>query len=161
MSKTVFGAIVTAALVIVAALFLARDLVLRRGSSIQCADGPRRTIDIRAFEVTYSTYSVAFEAKITDRGELSGKVDPVQLMALSDAAQQAAEFRKLLVAGYNSCAITSAQFSTAGARFQVLDGLAREIDGLSQRPVLSETERTRLATLAQEYVRHASKLAGT
>jgi hypothetical protein len=161
MSKTVFGMAVTLALVIVAALFLGRDLLLRQGSAIQCPDGPRRTIDIRAFEVTYSSYSVAFEAKITDRGELSGKVDPVQLMALSDAAQQAAEFRKLLVAGYNSCAISSAQFSTAGARFQVLDGLAREIDRMSKRPGLSQDERTRLASLAEEYVRHASKLAGT
>ncbi len=160
MSKTVFGAVVTVALAVVAVLYLGRDLILRQGSQILCEEGPRRTIDIRSFEVAYSAYSVAFEAKVTDRGELSGKVDPVQLLALSDAAQQAAEFRKLLVAGYNSCAISSAQFSSAGARFQVLDGLAREIENISRRSDLSGPEKTRLASLAEEYVRHASKLAG-
>ncbi len=161
MSKTVFGAVVAVALMVVAVVFLGRDMILRQGSQIQCPEGPRRTIDIRAFEVTYSAYSVSFEAKVTDRGELSGKVDPVQLLALSDAAQQAAEFRKLLVAGYNSCAISNAQFSSAGARFQVLDGLAREIETISKRPELSGSEKTRLGSLAEEYVRHASKLAGT
>jgi hypothetical protein len=161
MSKTVFGGIVTAAVVVVIVLFLGRDMILRRGSLVQCPDGPRQTIDIRSFQTRYSAYSVVFEAKLQDRGELSGKVDPVQLMAMSEATQQAAEFRKFLVAGYNACAITNAQFSQAGSRYQVLDGLSREIDSLAKRPELSEIERTRIGSLAEEYVRHASKLAGS
>lgn len=161
MSKVALGIIITIAAVVLVVLFLARDMVLRRGSTVQCPDGPRQTIDIRSFQTRYSAYSVSFEAKLEEKGELNGKVDPVQLVQLSESAQQAAEFRKFLVAGYNSCAISKEQFSNAGSRFQVLDGLARQIDGIAKRPDLPQPERARLATLVGEYIRQASALSGS
>jgi hypothetical protein len=160
MSKVVLGIVVTVAALIVVVLFLARDMLLRRGTTLQCPDGPRQTIDIRSFQTRYSAYSVTFEAKVKDKGELSGKVDPLQLVQLSESAQQAAEFRKFLVAGYNSCAVSKEQFATAGSRFQVLDGLAREIDRLARQPVFASAERARIGALVDEYVRHAVKLSG-
>jgi hypothetical protein len=160
MAKTLLVAAGIAAAVLLAVLFLARDMLLRRGSTVDCPEGPRRTIDMRAFQTRYSAYSVSFEAKLSDKGELSGKVDPVQLTQLSESAQQAAEFRKFLVAGYNSCAVSSQQFAAAGTRFQTLDGLARQIDTLAKKSTLAAAEQTQLSALVAEYVRNAAKLGG-
>jgi len=139
--------------------FLGRDFLLRRGRSVQCPEGPRQTIDLRDFVVQYSAYSATFQAKLEKKGEFSAKLDPVQLTALNEAAQQAAEFRKLLVAGYNSCAISAPQFAAAGVRFQVLDGLARQIDQLARLPNPAAEDRSRLTTLVQEYLGQARSLA--
>ncbi len=139
--------------------FLGRDFLLRRGRSIQCPEGPRQTIDVRDFVVQYSAYSATLEAKLEKQGEFSAKLDPVQLTALNEAAQQAAEFRKLLIVGYNSCAVSTAQFAAAGVRFQVLDGLARQIDQLAHQPNPAAEDRSRLTALVQEYLGQSRSLA--
>lgn len=152
--------VICSGLVAVALLaFLGRDFLLRQGRTVQCPEGSRQTIDIRDFVVQYSAYSATFEAKLEKRGEFSAKLDPVQLTALNEAAQQAAEFRKLLVAGYNSCAISGSQFAAAGVRFQALDGLARQIDQLARQPNPAAEDRSRLTTLVQEYLAQARSLA--
>ena len=81
---------------------------------IPCDDGPRQRIDIRDFVTQYSAYSVEFESRIGDKVELSGKLDPVQLQALTEATQQSNEFRKFLIAGYNGCAISQQQYGELG-----------------------------------------------
>lgn len=140
-------------------LFLiGRDWILRRGSEIPCTDGVRRTIDLRSFETKYSAYAVKLEAKVSKQGSFSGQLDPVQVQQLSEAAQQAAEFRKWLVASYNACAVTRDAYTAAGVRFQALDGLARRIDALTAQANSSEVDRATLASLAAEYVQQATSL---
>ena len=157
--QTVLGLFALGVAALLVAAFLGRDVLLRRGRTIDCTDGPRQTIDAREFATRTSAYAVTFEAQLGESASLSGKLDPVQLVALSEAAQQAAEFRKFLVAGYNSCAVSSEQFRVAGARFQALDGLSRQIDALGKRPALEAADRERLALLTGEYVRRAGELA--
>ncbi|HXU33623.1 MAG TPA: hypothetical protein VN851_23895 [Thermoanaerobaculia bacterium] len=141
-----------------ALLFVGRDWILRRGSEIACADGPRHTIDLRAFETEYSAYALKLEAKVSKRGSFSGQLNPVQVQQLSEAAQQAAEFRKWLVASYNACAVTSEAYTAAGVRFQTLDGLARRIDAIASQPSPSDADRVTLASLTTEYVRQSASL---
>jgi hypothetical protein len=123
-----------------------------------CSDGPRQTIDIRDFVTTYSAYSVELEANMGDKAKFSGKVSPVQLQQLSESVQSANEFRKYVVAGYNSCAIANAQYARYGARFQALDSLSRQINDLSAKPELSSGEKTQIANLIQKYGELAGKL---
>ena len=80
---------------------------------------------------TILRYSVEFESRIGDKGELSGKLDPVQLQSLTGSCSAKHEFRKYLVAGYNACAISKQQYGEFGRRFQALDGIARQIDTLA------------------------------
>lgn len=80
-----------------------------------------------------------------------GKLNPSQLQQVSEAMQSAREFRKYVVAGYNSCAITNAQYGQYGARFQALDNLAREINELVSKPSPPKEETKRLADLIQQY----------
>ncbi len=132
-----------------------------------CSRGPTRstvstvrgrTVDIRDFISQYAAYSVEFEASVAGRGTLVGKIEPRQLQSLTEATQQANEFRKFPVAGYNSCATTAAQYAEFGIQFQALDGLARQIDALSSGPDLSDADRANLVALVSRYVEATQEL---
>lgn len=154
-TKTVVLVAIAAAVLIVS-LFVIRDQLLGT-KTITCSDGPRRTIDVRDFNTKYWTYSVQFEASVADKAKFSGKLDPVQLQQLSEAMQSANEFRRYVVAGYDSCAITGEQYAQYGSRFQALDGLARQIDNLVRTSGFSPEDRVRLQTLTKEYVEITEK----
>jgi hypothetical protein len=123
-----------------------------------CDDGPHTTMDIRDFVTQYSGYSVEFEASIANRGQLGGKLEPHQLQQLSEASQTANEFRKWLVAGYNACAITKAQFADFGVRFQHLDQVSRQINAFSSKAVLTPSDSQALSSLVEDYRATASRL---
>ena len=55
------------AVVLLALVWVGRDLFLSRSGSIECDDGRRRTIDIRDFITQYSDYSVGLEAAVSDK----------------------------------------------------------------------------------------------
>jgi hypothetical protein len=140
-----------AAVIAVVLVLVGRDMFIRRQHEFNCEDGPRRTIDIRDFATRYSAYSLDLEATIKDKATVATKVTPSQLQQLSEAVQNSQEFRKFVVAGYNSCAITKTQYGDYGARFQALDGLAREINQLAGSPSLSPDQSKNLTTLIAQY----------
>jgi len=160
-SKRVFWLAVMGSGILLTAFVLIRDVVLSGSRSIVCADGPRQTIDIRDFVTKYSRYSAEFEASVTGQGKLVGKLEPIQLESLTEAAQQANEFRKYLVAGYNGCAVSAGQYADFGVRFQALDGLARQIDRLSSKTSLDATDRSALSGLVRRYVAATQELAAS
>lgn len=138
--------------IVITVLWMGRDIILRSQGEITCDDGRRRVIDIRDFTMSYWAYSVEFEASIKDQAKLSGKLEPKQLQQLSEAVQQANEVRKFVVAGYNACAVSKAQYLQYGAKFGVLDALSRQIDSLVKQPTMTDTDRTRLNDLARRYI---------
>jgi hypothetical protein len=142
-------AIGAAALIVLA--IIARDIFLRRHGIVDCGDGPRRTIDIRDFATQYSAYSLELEATVADKAKISTKLSPVQLQQLSESMQSANEFRKFVVAGFNSCAISKAQYAQFGTKFQALDNLARQIEEMVGRPTLSKSESASLTALTNQY----------
>jgi len=148
---------VIAAVVVVVVFFIARDIFLGRHAPFDCGDGPRRTIDIRDFTTQYSAYSLELEASVADKARISTKVNPIQLQQLSEAIQNARDFRQYVVAGYNSCAVTKAQYAQYGARFQALDNLAREINQLTASPSSSQGEMAKLGALISQYGQLARK----
>lgn len=155
-TKAISLAVLGATLVIVV-IVVSRDMMLRRPHEFECGDGPRRSIDMRDFATKYSGYSVELEANVQDKAKVSTKVAPVQLQQLTDALQNAQEFRKFVVAGYNSCGITKAQYSEYGARFQALDALAREINQLTASPMRSPEQDKNLASLIVQFAKLARK----
>jgi hypothetical protein len=156
-AKTVLLAAIAAASLLVLAL-VGRDVYLKRQETLDCGDGPRRRIDIRDFTTQYSAYSVELEGSIGDKTKISMKLTPQQLQQLSDALQSAQEFRKYVVAGYDSCAINKTQYGKFGSRFQALDSLAHEIDALTAKPSLTQEEKTKLAALIDQYRELVGKL---
>ncbi|SFN67372.1 hypothetical protein [Nitrosospira briensis] len=157
-TRTVILTMIGAVLLVVLGFF-GRDFLRSNPEQIDCGDGARHTIDIRDFTTQYWAYSGEFEASIADKGKLSGKLDPKQLQAVSDASQQMNEFRKYVVAGFNSCAITKQQYGELGSRFQQLDGLSRRIDGLGTIPNPTDSDKAQLGKLVDEYVALTQQLA--
>ena len=103
-------------------------------------------------------YSVEFEASIGEKTKFSGKLTPSQVQQLSESLQQATEFRKFLVAGFNACAISKAQYAEYGVKFQALDALSRQIDSLAGQSTLSDSDRTRLSELVQRFIAATQEL---
>jgi hypothetical protein len=151
LNKTVGGLL--AVILILAGMWFLRDRHLTDGPPAVCGDpeGPRPKIDFRQFETDYTGYSISLEGEITGKGKLSGKIEPSVLQKLSESLQSGQEFRKTLVAGYNSCAVSRADYRTAVLRFQSLDGIARRIDALAGKSSMSSKEESVLATLADQY----------
>lgn len=140
-----------AAVLVVISLVVGRDLWLKHPVTFDCGDGPRRTIDLRDFGTQYWAYSVELAATVSEKAKLSAKLTPVQLQQISDSLQSANEFRKSLVAGYNGCAITKAQYADGVKRCQAMDGVAREINQLVGKASLSQNETAQLADLIGHY----------
>jgi hypothetical protein len=156
-SKTIW-LVSIGAVVLLAIVFVGRDLFLFKARDLQCEDGPRKTIDIRDFITQYSAYSVELEGAVSDK-KLTAKLNPVQLQQLSESLQHANEFRKFLVAGYNACAVSKKQYTEYGATFQALDSLSRQINTISAKPELSAQESTELGNLVKQYVNLSQQLA--
>jgi hypothetical protein len=146
-----------AGVIAVIVILLARDIFLRRQQEFECGDGPRRTIDIRDFTTHYSGYSIQLESTVMDKASISTKVTPVQLQQLSEALQNAQEFRKFVVAGYNSCAITKTEYGNYAAKFQALDAVAREINQLTGSASLSTEQTKNLTSLIDQFADLARK----
>lgn len=157
-TNTRLASIIIGGIVLLAALWVAWDLWNRHQRCFECGDGQRCTIDTRQFATQYSAYSLQLETSLKDKARISVRLDPVQQEKLSEATQSANEFRKYVVSGFNSCAITKAQYGQFGARFQALDSLAREIKELAGEPARSAEESAKLTTLVDEYADVAHKL---
>jgi len=148
---------ITAVLLVLLA-WLTQGFILKRGESIDCGNGDiRRTIDLNDFTTRYWAYSVEFEASLAKRGRLAVRLDPKQLQQLSEAMQQGREFRQFVVAGYNACAITKTQYGDFGAKFQALDGLAKQIEHLAGE---EQEDKARLAELVHLYINLSQTLGG-
>ena len=151
-----------ALLVIIAALiltFIGRDVWLRRSPSLNCGDGPRRSIDMRDFSTEDFRYTVAIEAEIKGEGKLSAKLTPEEAQKLSEAIQRERDFQRYLVAGYNACAITKQEYAQDGKRFEALNGLAAEIDRLSDKSSLTGPESRELSAAISKYSEIATNLS--
>src|SRR5579864_7906356 len=92
-----------------AVVWVGWDVYQKRGQTIPCPDGPHGKIDLRNFITQYSQWSITFEAEVQGKGKIATRLEPQQAQQLSEAVQQAAEFRKYVVAGFNACAITREQ----------------------------------------------------
>jgi hypothetical protein len=146
-----------AAVVAIVVIMVGRDMFIGQPHEFTCEDGPRRAIDIRDFATRYSAYSLELEATVKDKAKVSTKLAPIQLQQMSEALQNGQEFRKYVVAGYNSCAITKRQYGQYGTKFQALDNLAREINQLADSSSLSPEEGKTVATLITQYAELARK----
>lgn len=149
-SKAVALTVIGAA-VIVVLVFVIRDFYLRPHAGVNCADGPHPVIDMRDFTTQYWTYSAKLEANIAGKAHASGEIDPKIVAQVSQSLQESNEFRKYVVAGYNSCAITPSEYRQLEAQFKTLENLAQRIDLVMLKPSLSQQDKTLLSALITQY----------
>lgn len=154
------GKVVVSLAVIAALTFLSYLLIRhwRLTESRTCEDGPRQTIDLDDFTTTYFAYSVSLRAEM-GKQSLEAKLEPKAVSQLSEALQSANETRKILVANYDACAITKAQYAESLNTFQVLDNISRQIKTLADKPQLNAQERNSLKQLVDEYIQTCKLLS--
>ncbi len=146
--KKVVLVIVAVAMMVMLAFFFRDELA----PAVQCADGMRNPATIDNFTIKYWTNSAKLEASIANKGILSEKLGPTRLQSVSDALQQANKFRKFVVAGFNSCAITKSQYAEYSRRYQELDSLSKRINSLVAAPKLTDSDDAALIRLIDELV---------
>jgi hypothetical protein len=156
-AKAVALSIVVAVVVVLLVVtFVLWDVHLRAGREIDCGDGPRRTIDMRDFALKNFAYSLKLEGMIDDKRKISAELTPVKFQELTESIQREIEFRKGVVAGFNGCGVTKAQYAQFTIKFEALDALAGEIHQLLSKPSLSPQENADLSNLIGRYRRTAS-----
>ena len=139
------------AFVVVIFVFVARDLWLRGQPIVHCSEGSHPAIDMRDFTTQYWAYSAKLEVTVADKAKVSTQLDPKILTQVSQELQETREFRRYLITGYNSCAITAAQYASLGSKFHALDSLAQEMDSLLSKSSLSQEEKAELVGLVSQY----------
>lgn len=139
------------AVVVVTTGYFLWHMYLRRPVTVSCADGPHSTIDTSDFTKRYWTYSVKLETSVADKAKISAELDPKMLQQISEALQEIREFSKVVVAGYDSCAITEGQFARYGIHAYAADSVAQEIDSLLSKQSMSPNEKPKLAALINQY----------
>jgi hypothetical protein len=145
------GLSIGAALVAFLAILLAAwNLAVHASRRIECADGTRRTIDLADFRSPDWAYRGAIELKSRDR-ELSARLDPVLLSTLSESAQKARDWRLFLVASYNSCAVSKADYLRLSGRNEELATLERAIDERLRAAASRPADAAELEQLIDHY----------
>jgi hypothetical protein len=158
--RAMYAGAVGVVLVVLVVVF-ERDIVLRRPGEISCDDGVRRRIDEREFSTQYWAYGVKLEGSVGGKAKLSGTLEPKQLQQLSESLQSAKEFQKVLVNGFNACAITKQQYGAYAARFQALDSLSRRLDTLTVKATLDAADQSEIGKVVDEYIELAQRLSST
>ena len=130
---------------------------------ITCPDKSQRIeIDLKQLQIQYNASS--FAGTLASLGALSAHLSVEQkvLQQASAATQQWNEFLKGLVAGYNSCAITSQQYADSLKR--IYPRLKEDAAGLEEiRKVVSEgrkADEKRLKSLLDSYFTNLRQFAG-
>ena len=157
-AKTVW-IVAIVALLVAFGTYIVWDRVRASSHTINCDDGVHRTIDIRDFTITYSAYSVQLQGAVASKARFSATLGPVALQQLSESLASADEFRKALVAGYNACAVSKAQYGRDIEVYQALDVIARQIDALASKPEPSSGDSAELDKLINQYAQTAGVLS--
>ncbi len=150
-SSAQIAAILVSGVLLLVIVWSVWDHWSRHHEVLACDDGKRYAIDTRQFDTQYLAYSLKLEASMDDKRKLSLALAPEQQAKLSEAIMSANEFRKFLVAGFDSCAVTKIQYARYGVRFQALDSFAHQIDELSVKATRSPAESASLSTLITRY----------
>lgn len=157
--NVLYVAIPAILLVVILLLWIYGPRTARPLPTIECADGRRPLIDATQFATQYTGYSVKLEATLSDKAKLGAELKPQQWQQLSEAMQQANEFRKWIVNSYNACAISGKAYERYGTRFQFMDNVARNIGELVRKENRTNEERAQLSRLVDEYIRLSGGLA--
>lgn len=128
-------------------------LIVAQNNTLACPDGTKRVrLNVRAFETQYSVSTLQLGAKLSEDKSFTADLGAKQLQQMSEAVQLARLHMQALADGYNACAISQEQFNKSRDRFQQMEGIAAEINGISGKDKLTTEDQVRLSNLVNEYI---------
>ncbi len=147
--KIVFIIVVSIALVAVVCLSL--DYWKNRPRIIHCDDGERQTIDYRDLQINYSGNKISLEIEVMDKLKLRPEIDPQVLQMAYESTQNWDQFLKGLVVGYNSCAISKADYAVILQRYKLMEETSKNLSQLLRKSLLTEGDVETAKRLIQQY----------
>jgi len=149
--KAVFlGGLLTVILLVLSGYIF---VYFRSTSVVHCPDGTTHPkMDAAGFATEYTGYSVAVQAKLNEKGELTAELGIQKLQEMSEAIQQARLHMQSLADGYNACAVDPSEFNDARNRYQRMEDIARQINEISSHTPLKKEDGPLLKQLIDEYI---------
>jgi hypothetical protein len=147
--KIVFIIVVSMALI--AVVYLSLYYWKNRPRSINCDDGERQTIDYRDFQINYSGNKISLEIEVMDKLKLRPEIDPQVLQMAYESTQNWDQFLKGLVVGYNSCAISKADYAVILQRYKIVEETSKNLSQLLRKSPLTQQDMETAKRLIQQY----------
>jgi hypothetical protein len=110
--------------------YLAYDYWKGRPRTIHCEDGERQTIDFRDLQLNYSGNKIFLEVEVINKLKLRPEIDPEVLQTAYESSQNWDQFLKGLVASFNSCAISKADYAKILQRYQAVEAISKNLSQL-------------------------------
>jgi len=122
-----------------------------RSRIIHCDDGERRTIDYRDFQLRYSANKISLQVEILNKLKVRSEIDPKVLQTAYESTQHLDQFLKGVVIGYNSCAISKADYVEILQRYQTVEAISKNLSQLLQKTPLTPQDGETAKRLIEQY----------
>lgn len=154
--KIVVIIVVSFALLVV--VYLSLDYWKNRPRTIHCDDGERQTIDYRDLQIKYSGNKISFEVEVMDKLKLLPEIDPEVLQTAYESTQNWDQFLKGLVVGYNSCAISKADYAVILQGYKIMEEVSKNLSQLLRKSPLTRQDVETARRLIQQYSSKSQEL---
>lgn len=144
---------IIASLTLIVLVYLVMDFWKHRPRTIQCSDGERQTTDYRDLQLEYSSKKISLiEIELMDELKVRLlELDPKVLQRAFESTQGWDQFLKGLVTGYNSCAVSKADYALILQRYKAMEDIATNLSKLLQRKTLTGQELESAKQLINQY----------
>ncbi len=143
--------IILISLTLLSVVYLGLDYWKGRPRTIHCEDGDRQTVDFRDLQMKYSGNKISLEVEVMNRLKLRPEIDSKVLQRAYESTQNWDQFLKGLVAGYNSCAISKADYAKILQRYQAVEAISKNLSQLLQKSPLTQQDGEMAKRLIEQY----------
>lgn len=143
--------IIVVSITLVVVVYLSLDYWKSRPRMIHCDDGERQTIDYRDLQIKYSGNKISLEVELIDKLKMRPEINPKVLQTAYESTQNWDQFLKGLVVGYNSCAISKADYAVILQRYKIMEETSKNLSQLLRKSPLTQQDMETARRLIQRY----------
>jgi hypothetical protein len=162
--KSIFRIVflIVASVVLLSVFYLILDYRKHRTRTVQCDDGERQTIDFKELQIEYSSKKISLDIEVIDKLRIRHEIDPKVLQIAFESTQNWDQFLKGLIGGYNSCAVSKANYALMLQRYKGMEDISRSLSQLFKKNRLTHQDVEMAEQLIKQYSSISQELfAGT
>jgi hypothetical protein len=146
-----FAFITVISTILFAVFYLSIDYLKHRPRTIHCDDGQRETVDYRDLQLKYSSYNISLNVEVMNKLKVRPEIGSKLLQTAYESTQGWDQFLKGLVAGFNSCAISKADYNLALQRYKAMEDISKNLSQRLQKNTLSKQDVEIIRLLIEQY----------
>jgi hypothetical protein len=148
-SKIVF--LIVASVVLLSVFYLILDYWKHRTRTVQCDDGERQTIDFKELQIEYSSKKISLDIEVMKKLRMRPEIDPKVLQIAFESTQNWDQFLKGLIVGYNSCAVSKADYALMLQRYKGMEDILKSLSQLLKKNSLTKEDAEAATQLIKQY----------